>query len=185
MGTPSPLWEATFPRQGFPKFIRVETWSTHVVILSLLSAVDVMWAAVSSLWLPSNNELWPGVVIWNEPYLPKVTLVRALFYHSNRKETRTPFVFSASIKENMEAKGWPIHLPRINRDTEWTSQADSQVFQWMVTQYPPLSHCSFIVNTSFLTKSPKQEVILNQYIPKVSLWSREIAATLSGSSINT
>lgn len=96
-----------------------------------------------------------------------------------------PFVFSSIYQGKHGAEGSSTHLPRVYRDTQWTSRADSQVFQWVVTQYPSLSHCPFIVNTSFLTKSPKWEVILNQHDPKIPQWSRETAATLSGSACNT
>lgn len=83
------------------------------------------------------------------------------------------FAFPISIKENTEAEGCSTHLPGVNRDIEWTSPVERQVFQWVATQYPSLSHCPFRVNTSFLIKRPKLEVILNKYDPEVPQWPRE------------
>lgn len=63
VGRPSPLWVATLPRQGFPKCIRMEKWSwpqankTACTCSFFLCSQLWVWAAVSSLWLPSNNGL--------------------------------------------------------------------------------------------------------------------------------
>lgn len=110
------------------------------------------------------------------PVSPKLLLSGLCFtMATERKLEHWSFAFSISIKENTEAEGCSTHLPKVNRDIEWTSPAGSQVFQWVVTQYPSLSHCPFRVNTSFLIKSPKREVILNKHDPKVPQWPRDTA----------